>query len=825
MRILLRGVLITGVFFLTITLCPVLINADPINRPDAVISDVQDADVPDSEKVACDDVVEEGTTELVNEGNVISIASAEYNEEEKQVGSGDIILGNDITATFDRDTGELLLYSNGGTLYSLYYSEDVKSIKVAEDSGIVFLSPYPSDLFHGFSNLAYLDLNKFDTSKVIDMSRLFYGCTSLTKLDLSNLDTSNVTNMNGMFSGCSSLTDLNLSNLDTSNVNNMESMFGGCSSLKHIDLNGLETMRVESMSNMFNGCESLESINFGSFDMLNVKAASYMFRGCSSLTHLDLSGLNMSNLTDMYGFFENCTKLTDLNLSELDTSNVSSMSSMFYHCSSLTNLNLKGFDTSGAHSMNSMFSGCSSLKNLDLSSFDTSKVSGISYMFYNCKNLDNLDLSNFDVSNVINFDRMFYGCSSLTRLDLSSFNTAKAQSMESMFYECRSITSLDLSGFDTSHVTSMKKMFYTCDSLKELDLSGFETPFLRNMEMMFFLCNNLETLDLSGFDTSNVTESNDVFNRNSNLQILKTPGVSACLIPLPVDMCDEDGTIYGFFPILSKSIVLTRRPNYGKSDIGKCRIILSETSYVYDGTEKKPLPTVKYGDIILESGIDYLITYSNNVNVGTASLKVTGIGNCFGEQIVSFTIVKPSTVSGFSDVQDPSHPYYKAIYWAADAGITKGYDDGTFGINKSCTRGEMIMFLWRFAHKPAPVYTSKTPFSDVPKYHTFYKAILWAYQKGITKGYGDGTFGVDRKVTRGESMMFLWRVKGKPAPKAVANSPFKDVPKTHVFYKAILWGAQEGITKGYTSGTKKGTFGINENCTRGHIVTFLYRAK
>lgn len=146
-------------------------------------------------------------------------------------------------------------------------------------------------------------------------------------------------------------------------------------------------------------------------------------------------------------------------------------------------------------------------------------------------------------------------------------------------------------------------------------------------------------------------------------------------------------------------------------------------------------------------------------------------------------------------------------------------------INKSCTRGEMIMFLWRFAHKPAPVYTSKTPFSDVPKYHTFYKAILWAYQKGITKGYGDGTFGVDRKVTRGESMMFLWRVKGKPAPKAVANSPFKDVPKTHVFYKAILWGAQEGITKGYTSGAKKGTFGINENCTRGHIVTFLYRAK
>jgi predicted nucleic acid-binding Zn ribbon protein len=181
--------------------------------------------------------------------------------------------------------------------------------------------------------------------------------------------------------------------------------------------------------------------------------------------------------------------------------------------------------------------------------------------------------------------------------------------------------------------------------------------------------------------------------------------------------------------------------------------------------------------------------------------------------------------SGFSDVQDQKHPYYKAIYWAAGAEITKGYPDGTFGINKSCTRGEMIMFLWRYVGKPAPKAASKSPFKDVPTNHTFYKAILWGSQKGITKGYSDGSFGINRNVTRGEAMMFLWRLKGKPAPKAAATSPFKDVPKTHVFYKAILWGAQKKVTTGYTSGAKKGTFGIDENCTRGQIVTFLYRAK
>ena len=74
-------------------------------------------------------------------------------------------------------------------------------------------------------------------------------------------------------------------------------------------------------------------------------------------------------------------------------------------------------------------------------------------------------------------------------------------------------------------------------------------------------------------------------------------------------------------------------------------------------------------------------------------------------------------------------------------------------------------------------------------------------------------------------MMFLWRLKGKPAPKAAAKSPFKDVPTNHVFYKAILWGSQKKITTGYTSGPNKGKFMVNDNCTRGQIVTFLYRAK
>ena len=158
------------------------------------------------------------------------------------------------------------------------------------------------------------------------------------------------------------------------------------------------------------------------------------------------------------------------------------------------------------------------------------------------------------------------------------------------------------------------------------------------------------------------------------------------------------------------------------------------------------------------------MSYSNNINVGTATVTITATenGGLKGSVSVNFTITKPAA-SGFSDVQDSGHAYYKAIYWAAEAGITKGYPDGTFGIDRSCTRGEM--------------------------------------------------------------MLFLWRLNGKPAPKAVAKAPFPDVPKSHVFYNAVLWGYQKKITTGFTSGKLKGKFGVNENCSRGQIVTFLYRAK
>ena len=444
---------------------------------------------------------------------------------------------------------------------------------------------------------------------------------------------------------------------------------------------------------------------------------------------------------------------------------------LFGYLRNLTEIDLAGFDTSNVTNMRSMFMGCSSLKTIDLSSINTSKVTDMSWMFNGCKSLTTISLSGLNMSNVTTMGFMFEDCESLKTANLSGLNTLKLTNMRELFYCCRSLEQVNLSGLKTSNVTDMSYMFGGCESLKTLDLKGLNTSKVTEMSLMFEECLNLTRLDLSGFKAENVKYADRMFRGCSKLKYLDLYGL---------DFTKAD-TEFMFKGCNALDILIT------PAKVNKDNIVLPHAMYDRSGK------------------------------------KYTELSNSTRNKVLGRT--KALAASIFIDVRDPSHAYYKAIYWAVEKGITKGYPDGTFGINKACTRGEMVMFLWRYAGKPKPKYMSKSPFKDVPMSHVFYKAILWAYQKGITKGYPDGTFGINRNVSRGESMMFLWRLKGKPEPKPVSVSPFKDVPKTHTFYKAILWGYQKKITNGYTTGVKKGTFGINENCTRGQIVTFLYRAR
>ena len=165
----------------------------------------------------------------------------------------------------------------------------------------------------------------------------------------------------------------------------------------------------------------------------------------------------------------------------------------------------------------------------------------------------------------------------------------------------------------------------------------------------------------------------------------------------------------------------------------------------------------------------------------------------------------------------PSDYFYIPVRWAMDKGITNGVGNDLFKPEDSCTRGQIVTFLWRSAGCPEPV-TTESPFTDLWADEYYYKAVLWAAEQGITKGVADGLFAPEETCTRGQIVTFLWRAKGKPIPTS-NESVFKDVSEDAYFAQAVLWAAEQGIT----NGVEEGRFAPDEECTRGQIVTFLWR--
>ena len=174
----------------------------------------------------------------------------------------------------------------------------------------------------------------------------------------------------------------------------------------------------------------------------------------------------------------------------------------------------------------------------------------------------------------------------------------------------------------------------------------------------------------------------------------------------------------------------------------------------------------------------------------------------------------------FDDVQDPSKFYYEPVYWAFfhDPQITTGTSDTMFSPGKTCTRGQVVTFLWRALGEPEPAQTTHS-FTDVKESAYYYKAMLWAVENEITTGTSATTFSPNKDATRGQVVTFLWRALGEPEPTQTTH-PFTDVKESGYYYKAMLWAVETGVT----SGTSATTFGPNKTATRGHVVTFLYRA-
>ena len=169
----------------------------------------------------------------------------------------------------------------------------------------------------------------------------------------------------------------------------------------------------------------------------------------------------------------------------------------------------------------------------------------------------------------------------------------------------------------------------------------------------------------------------------------------------------------------------------------------------------------------------------------------------------------------FKDVDEKDY-FYDAVMWAVANGVTSGTSADNFSPDATCTRAQTVTFLWNAAGKPEPKATD-CPFVDVAPTAYYYKAVLWAVEEGITAGTSATTFGPDKTVTRGQNVTFLWKFADKPS--VDDDSKFSDVTEANYYHDAVVWAKEEGIT----AGTSATTFGPEAPCTRGQIVTFLYR--
>lgn len=312
-----------------------------------------------------------------------------------------------------------------------------------------------SYVFSKFSNLVSINFGKnYDTREATTMQYMFSDCGNLKRLDLSKFDTKNVVDMTSMF---------NMPNDLTSKLENIT--FGS----------KWNTSKVTSMAYMFCECANLGSLNLTNFNTSSVTSMRSMFNKCNKLTALDVSGFDTGNVTNMYAMFFECDNLTSLNLSNFDTKNVTNMKSMFNMSNDMvsklqTIIFGSKWNTSNVTDLSYIFSECVSLSSIDLSSFHTDSATTMSFMFSNCTNLATLDLSSFNTMNVTDMSDMFYNCGNLTEINLCSFNTSNVTNMHGMFDMPDDNTSklktiYASSNFDTTKVTDSIFMFSNCVEL------------------------------------------------------------------------------------------------------------------------------------------------------------------------------------------------------------------------------------------------------------------------------------------------------------------------------------------------------------------------
>ena len=360
--------------------------------------------------------------------------------------------------------------------------------------------------------LSSLDLSKFNTEKVTDMSGMFYGCQKLSSLDLSKFNTEKVEGMTSMFEECKNLSSLDLSKFNTEKVTDMGNMFNGCSALTSLDLSNFNTEKVKSMMGMFFSCSALTSLDLSNFNTANVMEMDNMFNACSALTTIyagdkfvttkvEDSSYMFSDCTNLKGYSDSKTNHKYANCGTDGYFTPGCAYAEFDNATGTLTFRYKGVKPAGAYDLNveSNNLGWEAQKgNIKKVVFDASfanaRPTSCCRWFADCLYLTEIEgIENLNTQNVTDMSEMFTCCYALTSLDVSNFNTEKVTNMTDMFLGCSALTSLDLSNFNTERVESMSSMFSGCSTLQTIFASDkFFTDQVFGGSDMFLDCTNLK---------------------------------------------------------------------------------------------------------------------------------------------------------------------------------------------------------------------------------------------------------------------------------------------------------------------------------------------
>ena len=277
---------------------------------------------------------------------------------------------------------------------------------------------------------------------------------------------------------------------------------------------------------------------------------------------------------------------------------------------------------------------------------------------------------------------------------------------------------------------------------------------------------------------------------------------------------DED--VYNFATPVAENLTLTAKWTRNSSS--------SRNYYTIQATAGTGGAISPGGKVSVREGRNQAFTITPDKGYAVSDVKIDGESIGVVKSYTFENVRKAHTIeASFSKVKVfvdvPTGSYYEdAVNWAVENGITQGTDDTHFSPDDVCTRAQMVTFLWRAAGSPK-VENGKNPFTDVQADAYYYDAVLWAVEKGVTSGTSATTFSPDATVTRGQTVTFLYRNAG--SPEVSGTMPFTDVEADAYYAKAVQWAVQQKIT----TGTSETTFSPMSDCTRGQIVTFLYRAK